>query len=34
MYGFVDMGTGINEDSDDLPHATYALVFLAVGLNT
>lgn len=29
MYGFVDMGSGINEDSDDLPHATYALVFFS-----
>ncbi|KAF0742064.1 Uncharacterized protein FWK35_00023842, partial [Aphis craccivora] len=33
MYGFVDLGTGINIDTDELPHATYALVFLAVGLN-
>jgi len=27
MYGFVDMGTGINLDNDHLPHARYALVF-------
>jgi len=33
MYGFVDLGTGINIDTDELPHVTYALVFLAVGLN-
>lgn len=33
MYGFVDLGTDISIESDDLPHAKNALVFMAVGIN-
>lgn len=33
MYGFVDLGTDISIECDDLPHAKNALVFMAVGIN-
>ncbi|KAL4084396.1 hypothetical protein QTP88_028219 [Uroleucon formosanum] len=33
MYGFVDLGTDISFECDDLPHAKNALVFMAVGIN-
>lgn len=33
FHGLVDLGTGADVDSDNVEHATYALVFLAVGVN-
>ncbi|KAL4084399.1 hypothetical protein QTP88_028222 [Uroleucon formosanum] len=33
MYGFVDLGTDISFECDDLPHAKNALVFMTVGIN-
>jgi len=34
FHGLVDLGTGADVDSDNVDHATYALVFLVVGVNS
>lgn len=34
FYGYVDMGTEINDESHDCPHAKNCLVFMGVAVNS